>query len=302
MFTSIRRIIRLGWQTFFRDGEIAVATIFILFLSVILMSSLFLFKDIGQFLISSIQDKVDISIYFKENTVEDEIFNIKEVITEFPEVKEVGYISSEEALEDFLSRHAKDPVLIESIDEVGKNPFLASLNITAWDPSQYERISSFLERAGFEDVIEKIDYYQRAPMIEKIASLNSTITKAGISFSIILIIVAIAVTFNTIRLSIYNSREEIKIQRLVGASNWFIRGPFLVQGAFCGFFAALISALVFAGFCWFLTPRITNFFFDIDLYGLFLENFQTLLIIQFVTGIGLGMISSVFAVRKYLEV
>ena len=81
MFTVIRRIFRSGWHGFWRDGEIAIATIFILFLSAILMSSLFLFKDVGKIVISEIQEKIDISVYFKEDILERDIFNIKEVIS-----------------------------------------------------------------------------------------------------------------------------------------------------------------------------------------------------------------------------
>jgi cell division transport system permease protein len=302
MFTLIKRIIRSGWRSFSRDGEVAVATIFILFLSVMLVSSLFLFKDISKLLISKIEDKIDISIYFKEDILEDDIFDIREIVSEFPEVKEVDYVSPEEALEDFLGKHEEDSILLESIEEVGRNPFLASLNITAWDPGQYQIISNFLEKPEFEEVIEKIDYYQRKSVIDKVSSINETGARIGIIISAILIMVAVAVTFNTIRLSIYNSRKEIEIQRLVGASNWFIRGPFLVQGAICGIFSAMISALVFCGICWFFSPKIMTFFGDFNLYALFLKNFQNLLIIQFVAGIILGVISSVFAVRKYLKV
>ncbi|UZE92860.1 MAG: FtsX-like permease family protein [Candidatus Nealsonbacteria bacterium] len=301
MFELIKRIFRSGWYSFSRDGELAIATVFILFLAVTLVSSLLIFRDISQFLIVSIQEKVDVSVYFKKETSEEEIFDIKGEISEFPEIKNIKYVSQEQALEDFMKRHEREPLLIESIEELGRNPFLASLNITTWDPSQYGKVSRFFEGIEFENIIEKIDYYQRKSIIERIHSINSIIAKFGISFSIILVIVAIAVTFNTIRLSIYNSRKEIKVQRLVGASNWFIRGPFLIQGLICGVLATLISLLVFSITCWFLSPKVLSFF-NLDLFGLFTQRFWLLLFIQFATGIGLGVISSMVAVKKYLKV
>lgn len=302
VFELIKRIIRSGWHSFYRDREIAIATIFILCLAVSLVSSLLILKDISQFVIVTIQEKVDVSVYFKEEISEEEIFDIRKEISNFPEIKKIEYVSSQKALEDFVVKHEREPLLIEAIEELGRNPFLASLNITTWDPSQYGKISRLLEGIEFGDIIEKVDYYQRKTVIERMHSLNSVITQAGISLSIFLIIVAIAVTFNTIRLSIYNSRKEIKVQRLVGASNWFIRGPFLVQGIICGVLATLVSLLVFSAVCWFLNSKIESYFFDLNISQLFLQRFWLLLLIQLATGIGLGVFSSMVAIRKYLKI
>jgi len=161
---------------------------------------------------------------------------------------------------------------------------------------------NFLENSNFKDQIDGVDYCKRKPVIEKIFSLTSLFNKTGIFLSIILIITAILVTFNTIRLAILNSIEEIKIQRLVGASNWFIRGPFLVQGVISGFIAVLISALIFSFICWFLSPKIEFFFAGLNLFNLFIKNLWILLLIQFATGILLAVISSTIAIRKYLKV
>jgi len=301
MFDSIKRIIRSGWNSFSRDGEIALATIFILFLAVTTVSSLFLFKDASEFLLSKVEEKVDVSVYFREEITEGDIFDMREEIEKMPEIKNIEYVSKEQALDDFIVRHEQEPTLIESVEELGRNPFLASLNITTWDPSQYGKISQFLEGIEFGEIIEKVDYYQRKSVIERIRSINSLINNVGVVFSVVLVGVAIAVTFNTIRLSIYNSREEIKIQRLVGASNGFIRGPFLVQGIICGVLATLLSLLVFGAASWLLGPRISSFFLDLDVFELFVQNFVTLAIVQIMTGIGLGILSSMVAIRKYLK-
>lgn len=302
VFELIKRIIRSGWRSFYRDREIAIATIFILCLAVSLVSSLLILKDISQFVIVTIQEKVDVSVYFKEEISEEEIFSIRKEISNFPEIKKIEYVSSQKALEEFVVKHEREPLLIEAIEELGRNPFLASLNITTWDPSQYGKISRLLEGIEFGDIIEKVDYYQRKTVIERMHSLNSVITQAGVFLSIFLIIVAIAVTFNTIRLSIYNSKKEITVQRLVGASNWFIRGPFLVQGIICGVLATLVSLLVFGAVCWLLSPKIESYFFDFNISQLFLQRFWLLLLIQLATGIGLGVVSSMVAIRKYLKI
>jgi len=161
MLISIKRIFRSGWQIFTRDKEVSLATVFILFLAISLVSSLFLFIDLTKFIITTTQEKIDISVYFKEEADEDDILGIGKEISKFSEVKAVEYVSPEQALVEFIARHEKDPLLIEAVEEVGRNPFLASLSIKAWDPSKYGVVSNFLQTADFQDLIEKIDYFER---------------------------------------------------------------------------------------------------------------------------------------------
>ncbi len=301
MFTSFRRICKSAWSGFSRDGSLIFANIFIIAMVISAITSLFLLKNVSQFLVSSLQEKVDISVYFKYETSEDEILKAKEEIVKAPEVKEVEYVSKEKALADFSEKHKDNPALMESLQEVGINPFLASLNIKSFAASQYEAVANFLDSANFKDLIEKVDYHERKPVIDRIFSLTSNLNITGIIFSIILAIVAMLVAFNTIRLAIYNSKEEIKIQRLVGASNWFIRGPFLVQGAISGFFAILVCISIFSLITLALDSKIETIFPGLNLFGLFISNFWMILLIQLATGIGLGIISSLIAIRRYLE-
>jgi len=301
MLTLIKRIIKFGWRNFFRNLGPSLATIFITVLTISLISCLFLLRELSQFLILEFQEKADISLYFKKESEEEEILELKDEIFKMPEIKNVEFISQEEAFERFVQRHKDNPLLMESLTEVG-NPFLASLNIMAGELFHYEKLVNFLENSPFQNLIEKIDYYQRKPMIERIFSITSNINKIGIVAIIVLVILASLVAFNTIRLAIYSQREEIKIQRLVGASNWFIRGPFLVQGIISGFLATLITILIFFPLCYFLSPKIELLFPGLSIFNFLIENFWKLLLIQFFTGISLGMFSSLFAIRRYLEV
>jgi len=302
MMISIKRIIRSGWNIFSRDKEIALATIFTLFLAVCLVSSLFLFAKISQFIIVSTQEKIDISVYFKEEVDENDILGIQKEISKFSEVKKVEYVSSEQALVEFIERHENDPTLIEAVEEVGRNPFLASLTIKAWEPSQYGIVSNFLQTADFGDMIEKIDYFERKSVIERVASFTSAAYRIGILVALTLILTAALTTFSTIRLSIYNSSEEIKIQRLVGASNWSIKGPFLIQGALAGLVGSFICVFLFGLLSWSLASRFEGLFYGLNTFQLFASNFWFLLFIQLFTGVGLGIMSSNIAIKRYLKV
>ncbi|MDO8503060.1 MAG: permease-like cell division protein FtsX [bacterium] len=302
MITSLKRVIRAGWQGFFRDGGLVFVTIFTMTSTILLASSLFLFRDVSHLLITSLREKADFSVYFKEDAPEDDVFLVRDELANIPEVKDVSYISKEQALAEFTARHKDDIVLMGSVQEVGGNPFLSSLKIKVLEASQYQAVAGFLENPNFKDVIEKIDYQDRKPLIERLFSFSSTIDKGGIILSIILFLVAILVSFNTIRLSIYSLREEIKIQRLVGAENWFIRGPFLAQGVIVGVFSALASLLVSSFLIWFLSPKVAILFSGLNLFAIFINHFWLILLLQLATGIGLGTISASLSVRKYLKV
>lgn len=302
MFISFKRVLKAGWLNFSRNSGLSFATVFILVLAILVITFLFVFKEGTNFLISAIRERVDISVYFKEESPEEEILKIKEKIAEIPEVKEVEYISKEKAFQNFVERHKENPILMESLEEIGENPFLASLNIKAFEASQYGKVSQFLEASPFKDLISKVDYHQKKPIIERLFSLTASINRIGIFFSLGLALIAILVAFNTIRLAIFNSKNEIQVMRLVGASNWFVRGPFLAQGALSGVLAALISLLLIAVSFYFLGPKTEILFPGLNVFKYFVANFSLIFALQFGSGLGLGVISSWIATRKYLQV
>ena len=191
---------------------------------------------------------------------------------------------------------------MESLQELGINPFLPALNIKAWQISQYASVSNFLENDAFKNLIEKVDYHERQPVIEKLSALTDNISRAGIIFSVILAVIAVLVAFNTVRLAIFNLREEISIMRLVGASNWFIRGPFVIQGAISGLISAALSALIIGSSSYFLSPKIEMVIPGFNLFAYFVSNILIIIALQFATGILLGIVSSTIAVRRHLEV
>jgi cell division transport system permease protein len=298
MFTSLKRVINAGWISFRRQAGLSLANVFIMTLVISAVTALFLFHQVSQFLIKALEEKVDISVYFREITPESEILRIKDEIAKIPEVRQVEYVSQEAAAERLLARR---PELIDSVGETEGFLNIASLNIKVYTADQYAAVASFLENSPFAQQID-IDYYERKPVIERIFSINSAINRAGIALSAILGVIAFLMAFNQVKLAIFNAREEIGIQRLVGASNWFIRGPFLAQGVFAGVAATLVSFLIFLTTLAFLGPKMEILFPGLNLFSYFIANFFLILSLQLLTGIGLGIISSLIAMRKYLEV
>jgi len=302
MFTAFKRIFSSGWKNFKRQAGFSLATVIIMIMVISLATFLFLFQESSKSLIADLEESVDLRVYFDKDLSAEELVGIREELSRVPEIKNFEYVSRDEALHSFTARHKDNPVIMESLEEVGTNPFLASLNINAWEPVYYASIASFLEGSGFSEMIAKIDYAQKAPAIERLFSITSTVSQAGIVLGLILILIVMIIVFNTAKLSIYNSRDEIEIMRLVGASNWFTRGPFLVQGAICGFLATLIALLLFTGGLYFISPKIVVLSPGLDLFAFFTNNFLIILGIQLLAGVGLGILSSWLAVRKYLRV
>jgi cell division transport system permease protein len=299
MIAQLKRTIKYGFKIIVRDGEIFLTSVSVLFIVISLISFLFLFRETSKFLIESLKEKADISVYFKENVSEEEILKLKDEISANSQLR-VDFVSKEEALKEFKERHKENSILMEALDEVGKNPFLASLSIKAKETSQYEEIISFLKEK--EPLIEKIDYYQRKPLIERIFTLSSNLEKWGIGISLVLIFISLFVVFNTTRLSIINFKEEISIQRLVGAPNWFIRGPFLVQGVFAGILSAFLSFLILFLVCHLISSKVEILFEGLSLLEIFFSKIWILVLIQFLSGVILGTVPTLIAIRRFLKI
>jgi cell division transport system permease protein len=133
-----------------------------------------------------------------------------------------------------------------------------------------------------------------------VEKLSSGINGLGIFFTVVFAVIAFLVAFNTVRLAIYNVKEEIAIMRLVGAANFFIRGPLFVQSALAGFLAVIIVSILFALILWLSADRLAFFLPGLDLFGYFRNNLLTIIILQLVAGVGLGFVSTAIAARKYL--
>jgi len=301
MLVTLSRIIKYGFHNFFRNGWLAVSTISIMTLALFVFEGLIIFNFISKTTIQSIQDKIDISVYFKNNVSEDEILSIKKSLEGLAEVKSVEYISQEKALELFKARHASDEVITQTLKELDKNPLLPSLNIKANDPSQYSSIASYLENPSLSNLIEKVTYAQNQVVIERLSKIIDTTQKGGIIITFFLAIAAILVTFNTIRLAIYSNSEQIGIMRLVGASNNFIRGPYIVEGIVYGILAAILSFLIWLPIIKGISPHVNNFVPEINLTSYVGDNFLKFIFYQVLFGIGLGIVSSIVAIRRYLR-
>lgn len=271
-------------------------------LALLVFEGLILFNVVSKGAVQAIQEKVDISVYFKSNVPEDTILNLKKSLEGLDEVKYVEYISKDQALADFKARHANEATITQTLAELNTNPLLASLNIKAKDLHHYDSIARYLEKPDFKDITEKITYAQNQVVIDRLTSLIDNFQRGGFALTLFLAFLAVMVTFNTIRLAIFSNREQIGIMRLVGASNNFIRGPYVIEGILYGIIAAAVSFLIFIPLIGVVSPSIASFVPEVDLAGYFSAHFMLVLFYQMLFGVVLGIVSSVVATRHYLNV
>lgn len=310
-FVKLRRVIRGGFASFWRNGAVSLASVLVLVVTLFVIGSLILSQAVLDSSLASFKDKVDINVYFKNDAPEEAPLAVQKFLKTLPEVKEVTYTSKEEALARFRSQHEDNSLIISALEEIGGNPLGASLNIRAKDPSQYESIAKVLESdaaLGTEvdsknfEYIDKVNYFQNKVVIDKLTSIIGSTEKLGLAIAVILSLLAVAVTFNTIRLAIYTAREEIAVMKLVGASNNYVRGPFVIEGIICGVLAAALVMSMLYALSASLGDTTQNFFGALNLYNYFTDNFLELFALLVVTGSFLGAVSSYLAVWRYLKV
>ncbi|MEA2715259.1 MAG: cell division transport system permease protein [Candidatus Parcubacteria bacterium] len=317
VFTTFRRIVRSGFVNFWRNGFLSFAAIVVISLSLSAFGIIIFSGAFGRALLADVKDKVDINVYFSLNALESDILAVQKDIDNLPEVASTSYISRDAALAAFKDKWQDNALIMQGLDEVGVNPFPASLNIKAKDPGQYASIAKFLENANPTDasgtpIIEKVNYLENKLIIDRLGRIIPAIEQTGIVIAIILVIVAMIVVFNTIRLIIYTAKDEISVMKLVGASNIYVRGPLVVSGIMYGIVSALITLILMAAFAFWsdnVVLRLAGVEIAADfelmvnvLSTYFVANFTQIFLLIMGAGIALGAVSSYIAARRYLRV
>ncbi|HCY18074.1 MAG: hypothetical protein UR70_C0023G0010 [Candidatus Nomurabacteria bacterium GW2011_GWB1_35_20] len=302
---ELKRIIKAGFVNFTRNGIISWAAVLVVTITLSVITTIILLQAVLYFSLAQIKDKVDVAIYFTVGAPESKILSLKESLENLPEVAEVSYISATEALRLFRERHQNDYPTIQALDEIKDNPLGGYLNVKAKEVSQYESIANFMKSdnalvLGSASIVDKVNYHQNKIVIDRLNNIISGAQRLGFLITLILIIISVIITFNTIRLTIFISKEEIGVMRLVGASKMRVRGPFMVEGAIYGIVATIITLILFLPATIYLGRNMTDFL-GLNIYDYYISNLFQISIIILLSGVFLGMISSFFAIRKYLN-
>ncbi|MCF7906404.1 ABC transporter permease [Patescibacteria group bacterium] len=303
MITFIR-LIKYAIQGFIRNfwlSFICITTISLAFISIDLFYSLGIISDN---FVSSMKDKVDISIYLKPEESRTKVESIKDNLLSLNEVLEVRLLTKEEALTKFKERHSENAVLLESIDDLSENPLGDTLIVKAENPDDYQKILEYIDSFGYVNSILETDYTNNQLIMDKINSFNDSLKNLLIFISIFFALISSITVLNTIRMTIYSRRKEIQIMRFLGASNSFIKVPFLIEGSFYMILGWITSYIAFYGINILIKSYAQNIFavYDFDIAKIILSNSQTFLISELVIGIILSILASLFTIRRYAKV
>lgn len=307
MITGLRRVFANGTKSFWRSGAVSFATVLIMTVTMIIIGILMFLSALLTFTLDQIQSKVDVGVYFTITADEGSILNLKDKLQLRPDVADVTYTSRDEALQQFRDRHANDQLTLNALDELGTNPLGASLAVRAKDPSQYQSIVNFVNNdqdlvSGGTSLIDHVNYEQNKTVIQRLTSVINATEQAGLAIVIIFAIASTIITLATVRLAIYSARDEIAVMRLVGASNGFIRGPFIVTGVLAGVLSAVIALIIFAPVSWYMGTNLSAWLGGFNLFTYYTSHILQLTAVLLGSGVLLGGFASYLGVRRYLKV
>ena len=303
MLLSLGRIIKFGFQDVWRNFWLSLATVMILVLTLFSVDLLLSLRIIGQAAVDNLKNRVDVSIYLKQGISEDKILNLKARLANLNNVQEVIYISQSEALESFQKRHQSDPEILQALQELDQNPLAPTLTVKPKDPDHYEELVEELDQIQ-DPIIESRNFQDNKKLLDKINYITDKINNAAIIISSIFLLIMILVMFNSVRLAIYSHRQEIIIMKLVGASNFFIKAPFLFSSLIYTFMGVVLTVVIFYSFLTVLQPYLDTFFFgyNIDLITYFNGHWLEIAGLQFVGASFINLLASYIAVGKYSKI
>lgn len=302
----IKRVFVNGAKNFARSGSVTFATVLIMTVTLAIIGLLIFLSAILGNTLSAIKDKVDVNVYFVTTASEGDIISLQNRIAELPEVERVSYTTREEALAAFRARHASDELTLQALEELGDNPLGASLSIKAKDPTEYQGIVTYLSdnppvSASGSTIIDRVNYFQNKVVIDRLTGAIHATEQAGAAIVILFALASAVIAFATVRLAIYTARDEIAVMRLMGASNGYIRGPFIVAGIIAGVLASIIVLLLFYPISWYAGAALSDWLGGFNLFTYYTGNFALFFFILAGSGFVLGGVASWFAVRKYLR-
>lgn len=296
------RTFKEGLNNFKRNGWLSFATVSIITLSLFISSLSFLLGVTTSLILQGLREKVSVNVSFNPDVSEEEILRIKGQLEGYTkEIASVQYVSRNQALDDFMAQSGNDPVVAQAIKEIGENPLLASLVVKAVQPSDYDTIVTSLQSSAYQNEISRINYAKNKKIFDRLETISRMTERVGLILGGAFVFIAILITFNTIRITIYSHRQEFEIMRLVGASNLYVRMPFVFEGALYGVVAAAVTTILLFGISYAISPLTQGAIPQGNFMGLYRQYFLVVFVGLVISGVFLGVVSSAIAIRRYLK-
>jgi len=273
-------------------------------LTFITVNSLLVLNVVTDSAIQSLQDKVDVSIYFGNEVKEADILEVKDFLSTHSQIKQIEYVSADDALQKFRQFHQDDATILESLEELDENPLGGTLIVKTEKIADYKNISEILDNSKYNEMILDKNYDDNEQFIATINDISQKVNRVVTIAIIVFTLIVIVVVFNTIRVAIYTHKEEIGIMKLVGANNMFIIYPFLIESVIYAVLALILSIAITYPLLSLIEPYLAGFFqgSELNIIGFFNKNYIYIFGLELIGSIILNIISSGIAIRRYLKV
>lgn len=306
-FITFGRILKYGANSFIRNAWLSVAATAVMTITLLIIFGSVIARTVLVDTVDEIKDKVDMSIYLEQDIPKDNLDDIKKSVSSLNSVKEVKYISPEEARKNFASKNSSDDSIRQALIE-SENEFFGILNVKLDDISDTSELEGLVkDDKNIQKYLDK-DHppsfaSSRKEVIDNIANSVGFAEKVGLLAGVIFTVIASLIIFNTIRMAIFNRREEIYMMKLIGANKSFIRGPFIVEAVICGTLAAFLATGLGYGVVYLAKTKLEAYGIAVEPVITLLTRYIPLVLISMI-GIGslIGMLSSLTATRKYLKI
>lgn len=304
MFISILRVFKFSFQNFWRNFWLSTVTVSILTLALLSVNFFIGLHAILEESIHSLETRVNVTVYFQQTAQDTDIQKFLNQLKGMDEIQSADLISKDDALVRLQERYQSDTNIQESLKELEENPLTASVIVRAKSIEGYAAILSVIDNPQYQSLIEQRTFQDRTRLIERIQEMKKNVRTVGMSVTLFLAIIAALIVMNTIRITIYTRRREVGIMKLVGATNWFVRAPLIIEALMYSIVAMGITIMVVFPVLSALQPFISQLFDGnaLDMLGYFSENFVPIFGYQFAAVVALNILSSVGAIGRYLRV
>lgn len=281
-----------AWQGFWRNAVMSIAATATMVLMLLLLAGFWIIQTGLLAGLQFTEQKVEVVAYLQPNTTDTQVSDLEAKLRAMPQVASVAYVSRDQALAEFRASMAAQgrEDLTRYLDA---NPLYASLEVKMVDPSQVRVVGDALrEDPSIRNVINIED------LVERVLTVTGILRTAGTVVLVVVGVIALFIIINTIRLAVLARADEIEVMRLVGASDAFIRWPFVFEGAFVGFLGAAVTLLILLAVADPLSAFMADFFRVLPLQ--FGSLTRDLVALVMGAGVGLGILGSWLSVRTYL--
>ena len=300
---SFLRIVKFALQDIGRNFSLSFMTVLILVLMLLSINTLVAVHVLTEKAVSSVKEQLSVSIHFRQDVKDEQVTEVQSFINSFPAVTSVEFLNRDEVLQQFKDIHKENPDILSSLNELGDNPFGPTMIITTREPSDYEKIITAISVPEYEGIIESKTFQDTQKAIDRIGSITAQVQKFVFVLTGLFGIISFLVIFNTIRVAIYTQRIEISIKKLVGASNWFVRGPYLIEALVFTFLSVILTFVIMYFVVQFIDPFVSVVFSSEKfLTNYFLSHILVLAGAEFGIVLLLTFVTSFLAMRRYLRV